>query len=469
MAKILRYVLGLVKTVVLGVSIDGDAMVVKVRPQRREQLRCPACGRRCECHDHEPARRWRAMDLARSMCHLEYLPARVRCPEHGALVERVPWARHRSRFARDFEDWAACLAVKCCMSAASRIARVEWHSVGGICRRVCDEIEAQRGSARLDGLRRIGIDETSYKKGHRYLTVVAGHDRGCLVWAHEGCGREVLSLFLDGLTREQRRGIEAVTADGAKWIRQLVKRRCPNARWAMDPFHVAEWMNGALDEARREEWQAAKAEARAAVPRSSRHGRPRKGEAAPEAAARPASRASSIKNSRYALVKSPEDLTERQKEKLAGLRKAGGRLFTAWDLKEDLRAVFRAEDAHEAEALLAAWLHRAACCRIAPVVAAGKKVRRRRADVIAAVDLGIGNGRVESINQKIKVTIASGYGFRNTGNLIALVMLRCSDEQPALPWEGRREEKRKRDERKRKDRERDRKRRKEKAAKAKAA
>lgn len=90
MAKILRYVLGLVKTVVLGASIDGDAMVVKVRPQRREQLRCPVCGRRCECHDHEPARRWRAMDLARSMCYLEYRPARVRCPEHGVLVERVP-------------------------------------------------------------------------------------------------------------------------------------------------------------------------------------------------------------------------------------------------------------------------------------------------------------------------------------------------------------------------------------------
>ena len=89
--------------------------------------------------------------------------------------------------------------------------------------------------------------------------------------------------------------------------------------------------------------------------------------------------------------------------------------------------------------------------------------------MIAAVNLGTGNGRVESINQKIKVTIASGYGFCNTDNLIALIMLRCSDKQPALPWEDRKEEKRKRDERKRKDRERDRKRRKEKAGKAKAA
>ena len=469
MAKILRHVLGLVKTVVLGVSIEGDSIVVRVRPHRREQLRCPVCGRRCECHDHEPTRRWRAMDLARSKCYLEYRPARVSCPEHGTLVERVPWARRRSRFTRDFEDWVACLAVRCCMSAVARIARVEWHSVGGICKRVYDEVEAQRGVARFDGLRRIGIDETSYKRGHRYLTVVVDHDRGCLVWAHEGYGRDVLNLFLDELTREQRRAIEVVTDDGAKWIKTLVRRRCPNARWVMDPFHVVEWANDALDRVRREEWQAAKAEARAVVPRTGRRGRPRRNEVAPEVAEELRARAASIKNSRYALVKNPEDLTESQRAKLAEVRRAGGRLFRAWDLKEDLRAVFRAGSSAEAEALLDAWLRAAAYCMIKPVVEVEKKVRRRRADVIAAVELGIGNGRVESINNKIKVTVRMGYGFRNTDNLIALLMLRCSDEQPALPWEDRREEKRKRDERKRRDRERARMRRKKRAGKAKVA
>ena len=339
MAKILRYVLSLVKTVVLGVAVEGDSIVVRVRPHKREQLRCPTCGRRCECHDHEPTRRWRAMDLARSRCFLEYRPARVRCPEHGVRVERVPWARPRSRFTRDFEDWVACLAVRCCMSAVSRVARVEWHSVGGICKRVYDDIESQRGAGRFDGLRRIGIDETSYKKGHKYLTVVVDHDRGCLVWAHEGYGRDVLNVFLDELTREQRRGIEVVTADGARWIKQLVKRRCPNARWVMDPFHVVEWMNDALDQVRCEEWQVAKAAARAATPKRDRPGRPRKGEETPPEAREAQELAASIKNSRYALVKNPEDLTERQREKLADVRRAGGHLFRAWDLKEPLPGV----------------------------------------------------------------------------------------------------------------------------------
>ena len=121
--------------------------------------------------------------------------------------------------------------------AVSELARVEWHSVGGCAGRL-RELEAARGASRFDGVRRIGIDETSYKKGHKYVTVVVDHDRGCLIWAHEGTGKDVLNLFLDELTREQRRAIEVVTADGARWIRQLVKRRCPNARWVMDPFHV---------------------------------------------------------------------------------------------------------------------------------------------------------------------------------------------------------------------------------------
>ena len=144
--------------------------------------------------------------------------------------------------------------------------------------------------------------------------------------------------------------------------------------------------------------------------------------------------AASIKGSRYALVKNPEDLTDGQRARLEALKKrAGSRLVRAWELKEDLRAVFRAADGSEAAELLDDWMHRAAYCKIAKVVAVEKKVRRRRDDIIAAVELGISNGRVEAINNKIKVTVRMGYGFRNTDNLVALLMLRCGDCQPQLP------------------------------------
>lgn len=202
----------------------------------------------------------------------------------------------------------------------------------------------------------------------------------------------------------------------------------------MDPFHVVQWANDALDDVRREEWQVAKRAAREAAPRRDRPGRPRRGEETPPEARALKEAADAIKGSRYALVKNPEDLSEAQREKLESLkRKAGSRLFRAWELKEDLRAVFRAGSAAEAARLLETWLREAAYCRIKQVVAVEKKVRRRRDDVLAAVELGIGNGRVEAINNKIKVTVRMGYGFRNTDNLVALLMLRCSDCKPRLP------------------------------------
>lgn len=97
------------------------------RPAPQAQRRCPVCGRACEFYDmanRGAPRLWRAMDLARSPCWLEYAPCRVRCPEHGVRTEAVPWARHNSRFTRDFEDWVACLAVRCTVSAVSELARV---------------------------------------------------------------------------------------------------------------------------------------------------------------------------------------------------------------------------------------------------------------------------------------------------------------------------------------------------------
>jgi transposase len=434
MYRILRFVLSLTAVVIGGVRIEADCIVVALRPYRRRQRRCPICGRRCDFYDakHKP-RKWRAMDLAGAKCYLEYRPSRVCCPIHGVHVESVPWARHRSRFTRDFEDWVAWLCVHCTISATAELARVEWRSVGDICKRVYDDLEAARGTDRFDGLRRIGIDETSCKRGHKYLTVIVDHDRGCLIWAHEGYGKDVLALFFNELTREQRRAIEVVTADGARWIKSQVKRLCPNARWVMDPFHVVSWMNDALDAVRCEEWQVAKRAARDAMPKRDRPGRPAKGDETPEETKTLKAAADAIKGSRYALVKNPDDLSDAQRAKLDEVRRAGSRLFRAWELKEDLRAVFQAGGAKEAEALLDDWLRRASRCRIPQIVAVNKKVRHRRDDIIAAVDLGISNARVEAINNKIKVTVRMGYGFRNTDNLIALLMLRCSDTKPQLP------------------------------------
>lgn len=412
--SLLKRALGLERTVVEGVRIEGDSIIVSVRP-RRAAPRCPVCGRRCAAYDRLRPRRWRAPDLGASRCYLEHAPVRARCPEHGARTAPVPWARcASSRFTSAFEDWVAWLALHMCRSALAELARVDWHTVGGICARVEASLEEADGRGRLEGLRRIGVDETSYKRGQRYMTVVVDHDRGRVVWACRGHGKDRLNEFLDLLTDAQREAIEVVTADGASWIADAVAERLPRAELAVDPFHAVSWATEALDALRREAWRDLRR-----VPR-------RRGEPDPAAA---------VKGLRFPLLKNPEDLTGRQASALDALRRTGSALWRGYLLKEGLRAVFRAGPGEAADAL-DGWLAWACRSRIPRFVELSRKVRRKRRGILRSIEFGVSNARVEAVNNKIKVAIRQGYGFRNIDNLIALVMLRCSDLKPVLPGRG---------------------------------
>src|ERR671919_3151523 len=152
---------------------------------------------------------------------------------------------------------------------------------------------------RLAGRGRIGIDEISYKRGHRYLIVVVDHDTGALVWAAPGRDEATRRRFFDALGDERAAQITHVSADAADWIATVVTERCPNAVQCADAFHVVAWATEALDEVRRQAWN----EARGAVDRR------RVGRASGHARA--------LKRARYALWKNPENLTDRQRDKLA--------------------------------------------------------------------------------------------------------------------------------------------------------
>src|SRR5512132_1645396 len=183
-ARVWKRLLGVEHTVVEEVVFDeeADAVVAMVRPTRSRRRRCPTCQRRCPGYDQgEGRRRWRGLDLGVVRVFLEADAPRVRCPEHGVVVAAVPWARHGAGFTHALEDTAAWLAVHTSRSAVGELLRIAWRSVGRICARVAAE-QATRVD-RLAGLRRIGIDEIAYKRGHRYLTVVVDHDSGRLVWA----------------------------------------------------------------------------------------------------------------------------------------------------------------------------------------------------------------------------------------------------------------------------------------------
>ena len=124
-------------------------------------------------------RRWRHLDLGGQRCYLLYRLRRVRCPDCGVHVEAVPFARRGARHTRDFEDMVALLAQQMAKTSIAALMRGGWDTVGAILARVvADHLDERR----LEGLVQVGVDEISYRKGQRYLTSVADHASGAIVW-----------------------------------------------------------------------------------------------------------------------------------------------------------------------------------------------------------------------------------------------------------------------------------------------
>jgi transposase len=397
LVRVWARLVGVERTVVEAADFaEGGVLVVAVRPGWRERSRCGICRRRCPGYDEgEGRRRWRALDLGTARCYLEADAPRVSCKRHGVIVAAVPWARHDSRFTRSFEDQVAWLACQCSKRAVSELMRIAWLTVGRILSRVA--AEARTRSDPLDYLVRIGIDEISHRKGHRYLTVVVDHDSGLLVWAAPGRDRKTLRRFFDLLGEQRSQRIELVSADGAPWIEEVVGERCPNASLCLDPFHVAQWATAALDEVRREVWNAArhagqKAEARA------------------------------LKGARFALWRNPDDLSERQQATLAQIAETNEPLYRAYLLKEQLRQALKLPAA-EALALLDQWLAWARRCRLEPFVRLAQQIAAHLHGIAAALIFGLSNARTESVNTRIRLIARRAFGFHSPEALIALALL----------------------------------------------
>jgi transposase len=398
--------LGLARTVVEDVFLDGDAVVVAARPRAREQGRCGACRRRCPREDWgEGRRRWRALDLGTTKAFVEAEAPRVFCKRHGVIVAAVPWARHDSSFTRQFEDQAAWLAVNTSATAVAQLMRSTWRAVGAICRRVADEARAERDL--LAGLRRIGVDEISVRKGQTYITVVVDHDSGRLVWASPGRDGATVRKFLDLLGKERCEQIELVSCDMATWITGPVAERCPNAAVCLDPFHVVKLATDALDEIRRAVWNQARKDNNTQLARD-------------------------LKGARFALWKNAENLTDRQKLKLAWIQKLNAPLFRGYLLCQQLRQIYRVP-AEQATRLLDAWLKWAWRCRLQPFVELARTIRDQRPGIQAAIENKLSNARTEQINTQIRLITRRGFGYHSQEAVIALAMLSLSDLCPPLP------------------------------------
>jgi len=290
-------------------------------------------------------------------------------------VEKVPWSDDpRSRFTTDFEESVGYLVQNCDKTSVQEVFRITWRTVGTIVDRV---FKRHRPEDPLKGLKNIGVDEVSYRKGHRYLTLVSNHDTGRIVWAKEGKSAETFAAFFEDLGEERCQEIDLVSMDMSEAYIQTARRKVPQAQIVFDRFHVQGLVSAAVDETRREEWRRLRAISQEA--------------------------AQDIKGMRWAVLKNPWNLTAVQSSRLSSLPRENRRLYRAYLLKESFASILDRRQPNVAKSKLKDWLSWVSRSRLPAFVKAGRTIRKHLDDIVAYVRFRFTNSVAEGLNNKVRL------------------------------------------------------------------
>jgi transposase len=218
------------------------------------------------------------------------------------------------------------------------------------------------------------------------------------VWSAPGRGGQTLREFFE-LLGDRKDQVQAVSIDMSEPYAGTIRAWLPDAEIAFDPFHVIALAGAAVDKVRLREWQA---EGPSLTPGGMW-----------------------IKHTRWALLKAPEKLTERQRLALAGIQQTNKRLDRAYLLKEQLRALYQLDDPAQAPAHLDAWIAWARRSKLTPFIRLARTLGRYRDGILAAIRLGLTNARLEGLHNKVRLLSHGSYGFHSPQALISLIYLCC--------------------------------------------
>lgn len=357
---------------------------------------CPQCHQRMHVHDWEE-RRWRHLDSCQYKTILIASVPRVSCAEHGTQTVAVPWAEKYGRFTKLFERLAIDLLRECSVKGACEILRVSWDEADGIKQRAVKR-GLERKPARVN--KDLCVDEKSAARGHEYLTVVARVDEdGTTVdYVGEGRKQESLDAYWKQLSKEQLDGIEAVAMDMWEPYVLSTAAHVPDGAGKIvhDPFHMMKHMNDAVNDVRKAEHRALRAEGD-----------------------------NTLEGTRWLWLYGVENIPESQLPLFDGLKFSHLRTAKAWALKETLRNLWLYKSEAWATKHFKRWYSWAIRSRLQPVKKVARMLKSRLANVLTYCKSRLTNGPIEGLNNKIQGLIKKAYGYRNKQRFIMDIYFHC--------------------------------------------
>jgi len=387
------------------VNLDTEAQRVDVWVEHPKGLHwpCPECGIEGPLHDHAGERVWRHLDSCQFQTFLRARPPRVICPEHGVRQVRLAWAEPHARFTVLFERFAIEVLSHTHIEAGRRILRISWDEAWHLLERA-----VQRGERRKPEriIAQLGVDEKSVGSGQDYVTVVCDLERATVEEVTEGNSCRSLQSYFDGLSIEQREGIEAVAMDMAGGYINAVSGSLANGREKIvfDRFHIMKLMNEAVDKVRREEHRMLG----------------QKGK-------------SVLTGSKFMWLYSQEKLPFVYREAFSALRASTLKTARAWAIKENLRELWRYKSRAWAEGFWKRWYFWASHSRLQPVKKIAKTLKDHLYGILSYCKHRITNAMTEGINSKIETLRKAACGFRNKQRFRTVILFRLGglDLSPA--------------------------------------
>ena len=354
--------------------------IISFRP--RNLPACSGCGRkRRRVHSYQ-SRRVRDLNLANVRVWLEIPRRKVRCTHCGIRVEGWDFVEPHKRYTKRFEQAVADLCRVLPIEHVAEHFGLSWHTVKEIDQR---RLEKEVGTPCYDGLRLLAIDEIAVRKRHRYMTIVLDLECGRIVWVGDERSEATLTRFFSELSAEQKASIEAIAVDMSPPYWKGIRTGCPHAAIVYDFFHVvAKYGTEVMDAIRSQQVK--------------HHTGPDR---------------SFIKGTKFLLMRNERDLPPNQRKQLHDLLAVNEPLSIAYLLKEQLKRIWSYRIEGWAERAILQWTALAFDSGVQPLIRFAKGLLRHVDGILNHCRYPIHTGKLEGINNKIKVMKRQAYGYRD--------------------------------------------------------
>lgn len=383
---------------------EVEAVRLEVESKRVEiQLRacmgevsCPECGRACAKADHAPERTWRHLDTMQFETVLRARVPRSNCPKHGVLTVAVPWAGKHSPFTWQFEAFAV-LVLQCASSTsdACNVLGISWSGAQRIMDRAVDRGMDRRS---LDGIRHVGMDEKSYKRGQSYITTLneVGEDKARVLEVVEGRDTKAASALLQSIPAAQRAGIEAVALDMWDAFLKAARESLPQADIVHDKYHVSSHLNEAVDRVRKAEHKHLQAEGD-----------------------------DTLKGSKYQWLRTYGDKRSSEAVSFRALHQMDLKTSRAWHYKEDFRHFWNYSYEGSAETFYRDWRKAVMRSRLEPLKKVARMLDAHWREILNYIKHRITNAVSEGLNSRIQAIKSAARGFRSFANYRVRILFHC--------------------------------------------